>query len=199
MAKLAFNKSELHKQREQLKLYKKVLPSLDLKRKQLTAERNKARRILESTKKELQELHSDTAEKLPMLALEEIKLSGLVRIENVEMEEENVVGVRLPKLARVDYVESEYSMLAKPHWVDEVVERLRKALEMTVQIRVDELRLEKLEYAVRKVTQRVNLFEKILIPQAEENIKRIQIYLGEAERAAVVRSKITKKMRSKSK
>lgn len=199
MAKLAFNKSELHKQREQLKLYKKVLPSLDLKRKQLTAERNKARRILQTAKKELQELHSDTAQKLPMLALEEIKLSGLVRIENVEMEEENVVGVRLPKLARVDYVESEYSMLAKPHWVDEVVERLRKALEMTVQIRVDELRLEKLEYAVRKVTQRVNLFEKILIPQAEENIKRIQIYLGEAERAAVVRSKITKKMRSKSK
>jgi V/A-type H+-transporting ATPase subunit D len=99
----------------------------------------------------------------------------------------------------VEYTMSEYSRLAKPHWVDQVVERLRKALEMTVQIRVDEQRVEKLDYAVRKVTQRVNLFEKILIPKAEENIKRIQIYLGEAERAAVVRSKITKAMRSKSK
>jgi V/A-type H+-transporting ATPase subunit D len=199
MAKLAFNKSELHKQREQLKLYKKVLPSLDLKRRQLTAERNKARKVLQKVKNDLEELHRQTAEKLPMLALEEIELSGLVRIDKVEMEEENVVGIRLPKVAKVEYTMSEYSRLAKPHWVDQVVERLRKALEMTVQIRVDEQRVEKLDYAVRKVTQRVNLFEKILIPKAEENIKRIQIYLGEAERAAVVRSKITKAMRSKSK
>jgi V/A-type H+-transporting ATPase subunit D len=140
MAKLAFNKSELHKQREQLKLYKKVLPSLDLKRRQLTAERNKARKVLQKVKNDLEELHRQTAEKLPMLALEEIELSGLVRIDKVEMEEENVVGIRLPKVAKVEYTMSEYSRLAKPHWVDQVVERLRKALEMTVQIRVDEQR-----------------------------------------------------------
>ena len=54
-----------------------------------------------------------------------------------------------------------------------------------------------LERAVRKITQRTNLFEKILIPEAKGNIRKIQIYLADAERAAVIRSKITKRIRQK--
>ena len=46
---------------------------------------------------------------------------------------------------------------------------------------------------MRKVTQRVNLFEKVLIPRTREQIRRIRIYLSDAERAAVVRSKIAKR------
>ena len=64
-----------------------------------------------------------------------------------------------------------------------------------VQVAADRVRL--LEQAVRKVTQRLNLFEKILIPTAKENIKKIQIYLADAERAIVVNSKITKTIRRK--
>jgi V/A-type H+-transporting ATPase subunit D len=72
------------------------------------------------------------------------------------------------------------------------VKRLQAAAEARVRIRIAEQRVAILETAVRRITQRVNLFEKILIPTAKKNIQRIRIYLGDAERAAVVTSKLAK-------
>jgi V/A-type H+-transporting ATPase subunit D len=132
-----------------------------------------------------------------MLANREIDVSGLVQVESVQIEEENVVGVRLPKLRELSYKIADYSMLAKPHWVDVLVDQLKRMAELNTTVRVSEERVRLLERAVRRVTQRVNLFDKILIPNAKENIKRIQIFLGDAERAAVSRSKLAKTIRQR--
>jgi V/A-type H+-transporting ATPase subunit D len=80
--------------------------------------------------------------------------------------------------------------------VDRLVEELTRMLELQVRLAVQQRRAARLDAAVRKVTQRVNLFEKVLIPRARDNIRRIRIYLGDAERAAVVRSKIAKRKRA---
>ena len=121
-----------------------------------------------------------------------MKLTGLVRVRRVDLTEENVVGVRLPRIAAIDIEVAEYSTLAKPFWLDTLADKLRSMLELRARRAVGGERVQRLEQAVRKVTQRVNLFEKVLIPQARENISRIQIHLADAERAAVVRSKIMK-------
>jgi V/A-type H+-transporting ATPase subunit D len=92
----------------------------------------------------------------------------------------------------VDFVVSEYSWLATPAWVDVLVDRLKVAAEARVRARVAGQRVHTLDQAVRRITQRVNLFEKILIPTAQKNIQRIRIYLGDAERAAVITSKLAK-------
>ncbi len=83
-------------------------------------------------------------------------------------------------------------MLAKPFWVDFLVELLRAMATLSIRRDVEQRRVRRLNEAVRRITQRVNLFEKVLIPQAEKDIQRIRIYLADAERAAVVRSKIAK-------
>jgi V/A-type H+-transporting ATPase subunit D len=70
---------------------------------------------------------------------------------------------------------------------------LEEAVRLKVEVEVAEERLARLEAAVKTVTQRVNLFEKVLIPRTEARIKRIRIVLGDAEKAAVVRSKIAKR------
>jgi V/A-type H+-transporting ATPase subunit D len=80
--------------------------------------------------------------------------------------------------------------------VDILVDQLKQMVEQKTRIDVAAERVRLLEQAERRITQRVNLFDKILIPTAKKNIKKIQIYLADAERAAVVRSKITKKMRA---
>ena len=85
-------------------------------------------------------------------------------------------------------------MLARPHWVDNYVEEMKEIARLKVEFAVAEKRLEELDRAVRRITQRVNLFEKILIPNAKKMIQRIIIFLGDAERSAVVRSKIAKKI-----
>jgi V/A-type H+-transporting ATPase subunit D len=63
---------------------------------------------------------------------------------------------------------------------------------LRVRVDIAEQRTDALAVALRRVTQRVNLFDKVLIPRAEENIRRIMIFLSDQERAAVVRSKIAK-------
>jgi len=194
MAKVALNKSALQKQRDELRLYERLLPSLDLKRMQLTGELKRAQDRLAKERAEVERERDRIAEQLPMLANREIDLSGLVKVESVQMDEENVVGVKLPVLRGVNFTVHEYSMLAKPHWVDVLVDQLQKVVDLEARVQVAEERVQRLERAVRRITQRVNLFEKILIPTAKKNIQYIQTFLADAERAAVVRSKITKAM-----
>ncbi len=197
MTKLSLTKSGLQKQRNELRLYQKLLPSLDLKRMQLTAELNKARVQLAATERNAEDRAAHVGEQLPMLADTDIDLSGLLRIESVRIGIENVVGVKLPKLEDVSYTVLPYSMLARPHWVDALVDTLKAVSRARIEVQVAKERVRDLEQAVRRITQRVNLFEKILIPTAKTNIQRIRIYLGDAERSAVVRSKIAKAINQK--
>ena len=197
MAKLALNKSQLKKENDQLKLFKKVLPSLELKRMQLTSVLSKAQAQLLKDKTEVEQLIDTIAEQLPMLANRQFILAYLVKLKSVQVNEENVVGVRLPSLGSIDFDMSDYSMLAKPHWVDVFVDRLKEMITKRLVVKISEERVAKLGLAVRRITQRVNLFEKILIPTAMKNIQRIRIFMGDAERAAIVRSKIAKAMHQK--
>jgi len=189
---LALNKTALKQQRDQLALYQRFLPSLDLKRQQLMADYQRARRAFEETQREIDELKSSSGGLLALLGASEQDLTGLVRVEAVQISEENVLGVRLPVVGDVQLQVAEYSMLAKPFWVDLLVELLQSMAKLRIRLDVDQERLRRLNEAVRRITQRVNLFEKVLIPQAEESIQRIRIFLSDSERTAVVRSKLAK-------
>lgn len=193
MARLALNQSSLTQQKRQLKTFQDYLPSLDLKRRQLVAEQSKARKTLQSNQAKLAGIEAVVATKMPMLGNDSIELTHLVKLGNVRTREENIVGTRLPKLDRVDIVVRDYALLGRPQWVDSLVEFLKAAVELKVQILVASKQLELLDDAVRTITQRVNLFDKVLIPRAQKNIKSIQIYLSDTERAGVVISKIAKR------
>jgi V/A-type H+-transporting ATPase subunit D len=132
-----------------------------------------------------------------MLADPEIEVIGLVEMTNFAFGEENVVGVRLPILMRIECSVADYSLLAEPAWVDVLVERIKNAAEQRTRVLVASERVRLLEVHEKRVTQRVNLFDKILIPTAKRNIQRIQIFLGDAERAAVARSKLAKAKQAK--
>jgi V/A-type H+-transporting ATPase subunit D len=199
MARLSLTKASLTKQKSLLKTYGDVLPSLDLKRRQLSAEREKARRELANARRLADDLEPIIAHSLPMLANPAIDLQDLVKVEKVELVEENLLGTKLPKMKSVEFAVRSYGILTKPFWVDELVGLLRTALSAQIQIQVTAQRVELLSQAERTVTQRFNLFDQRLIPQARQNIKKISIYLSDAERAGVVNSKIAKKKKEKQK
>jgi V/A-type H+-transporting ATPase subunit D len=192
MAHLKLSKASLQQQRTKLKLYQKLLPSLELKRRQLTMELDKARREYEAIRVDVERLEARVGTELPMLANTEIDLKGLVTMTSLELGQENVVGVRLPVLAGVEWQVADYAPIAKPAWVDALVDRLRDAAEGRTRVQVAAERVRILARAERRVTQRVNLFEKILIPRTLQNIGRIQIWLGDMGRAAVVQAKLAK-------
>ena len=192
MAKLKLSKHALQKERENLKLYQRLLPSLDLKRRQLSMEFEKARRAHSEAQQAADQLEAKIGSELPMLANTDIDLNGLVKVKNMQLGQENIVGVKLPVVDELEYEVTDYPLLARPAWVDVAVVRLKDATQSRIEVTITAERVRILDRAVLRVTQRVNLFDRILIPSAKDNIKRIQIFLGDIERDAVVRSKIAK-------
>lgn len=193
MAQLTLSKSTYLKEARKLANYKRYLPSLDLKRQQLMLEKNKARIRLLEVEEELQKLLDSSAHQLQMLGNEEIQFADLVVVEEVDIAQQNLMGVNLPKLNTVHFKELDHGYLTQPHWVDLLVKRLRRAAELRLSQQIHQQRLQVLTLAVRKATQRVNLVAKVLIPETQRNMRKISIFLADNERAAVVRSKLAKK------
>ncbi len=198
--KLALNKTTLKQTRDELKTYKKFLPSLDLKRQQLLAALKVARAELAESETVYSELEALVSKTYPLLGSSTMRtrnLGSLIRVEEVVIVEENLVGTRLPVAKAVRFALAEYSRMVMPFWVDLLIDNLKTIAEQRILLQVRRQRVKLLDHAARKITQRVNLFEKVLIPQSEASIRKIVIFLSDQERAAVVRSKIAKNKASK--
>ena len=185
MATIALSKSSLQQQRDSLRLFERFLPSLELKRQQLTAEYKKALHVLAEAEQGAEQASRSLPALLPILGSVRMELSGLIRIRRVEVAEEDVLGLRLPTLLAVEFDTADY-----------LVTCLKEVATYRLRLQVYRERVARMQGAVRRVTQRVNLFEKVLIPNAKRNIARIQIFLSDVERAAVVTSKIAKGKRA---
>lgn len=196
MARIPLSKAQLARERQTLAQVNRFLPALDLKRQQLMGERNRARLELARLREAFKALVDTIGADLPMLADRRIDLEGLARLKSVRHGTQNVAGVRVPAVESVEVEVVPYSPMVRPHWVDAVAERLREAIRARLELVVMEQRIAALDRAVMRTSQRVNLFEKVLAPQARENIKRIMIALGDAERASVVSAKIAKRKRA---
>jgi V/A-type H+/Na+-transporting ATPase subunit D len=195
MARVPLSKSQLTREKESLASYRRYLPALDLKRQQLMGERNRARQEIARIEAAVARSAVDAGRAIPMLADERVDVAGLAWPGAVVLGTQNVAGVRLPIVESVEIHRAKYGRLVRPHWVDALVERLAEAIRLRIEADVARQRLALLEAAVIKITQRVNLFEKVLVPQTRENIRRINVFLGDAERSAVVGAKIAKKKR----
>lgn len=193
MAKLALNKSALSKEKQKKVSYGRYLPSLEMKQKQLLLERKKAEQALLQHNQDIAALEDAVYQKLPMLAVKNIEMQGLVTVAGYKLIEENLLGTKVPLLESITFNRADYSYLARPHWFDDLVIALEKMMKLKMEEQVLHIRLSRLKTAARTITQRVNLFSKVLIPQAESNIKKIALFLADQERAGVVRSKLAKK------
>ncbi len=195
MAKLALNKSTLNKESRRLKSYRQVVPALDLKRKQLMAARVETQKLLLAYQAELAQLREKVEDELTLLASHEIDLSTLLKVTKLTLVSQNLVGLKLPLLDELAVEHQAYSRLVTPFWVDLLVSCLEEALQLEVRISIENKRLDLLGKGLKKTTQRLNLFEKVLIPQSEKNLRKIRIALSDTERAGVVRAKIAKNKR----
>lgn len=195
MAKLALNKTTLNREGRRLKAFKQFVPALDLKRKQLLSARQNARQQLDHHREQLGSVQYQVQDQLPMYAGSGLDTGSLLQISTLNIRYVNLVGLELPELADFEIEIAQYSHLLLPHWVDSLLNLQIKALRSEIEIQVLSQRLVLLNAGLQKTTQRLNLFDKVLIPQAQANIRKIRIALSDAERAGVVRAKIAKNKR----
>lgn len=195
MPQVKLNKSSLSLEQKNLKNYKQFLPSLDLKRQKLLIEKNKADHDLQSAQHHLKQLEARLGANYPMAAVAELNLDNLLTIESVLIEHQNIVGVTVPILKEIKFNRLPYAYFNTPHWLDSFREDLITVIQLKISLQLGNEQVDALNRALQVVTQRKNLFEKVLIPRSSSRIRTIQIFLSDNERAAVVRSKIAKKKR----
>lgn len=193
MPKLKFTKGELKRQRDALKQYLRYLPTLQLKNQQLQLEILSQLLALEDRKQGLFSKTSTAEAWSGLLSEPGVDLKPWISPQEVACGRKNIAGVDLPVFEQVKFLPEEYDLFVTPLWVDAAIPALRAIASLTEEIKVVEKGIEILRHELRITTQRVNLFEKVKIPEAEENIRRIKIYIGDQMANAVGRSKAAKR------
>lgn len=191
MAKLRLTKNELKKQKDALKRFRQYLPTLILKKQQLQAEIIKLSAEIDKIKQEKAYLKAEVFKWVDVFAERE-DLGEIVFLEKVETEKGNIAGIDIPVFVKAVFKEKEYDLLNSPLWIDFGIEAMKKAMEMNARIDVLKTQQDLVKEELNITTQRVNLFEKVMIPETRGKIKKIQICLGDMQTAAVVTGKIAK-------
>ena len=197
MPTVKLTKNELKQQKDQLKRFTRYLPTLQLKKQQLQMViRDVTRKANElRIKKEnlYQQIYTwiDVFGENPLLGKSE-KLEALIIVEEISRHQSNIAGVNIPVFDGLKFRNISYALVKTPLWIDAASEMLKNMAELDAEIDILERQIELLGHELRITSQRVNLFEKVKIPETKEHIRKIRIYLGDQQTAAVVRGKIAK-------
>ena len=191
--KIKFTRTELKQQRDALARFRRYLPTLKLKQQQVQSsivqtreifrEKEAAVRTTEETISAYDGLFNDVAG---------VNFTKLATPDSVNTSKHSIAGVYVPRFEAISFPKADFSLFATATWVDKALADLKKLNQQKVELGILQECLDLLQAELKKVMQRVNLFEKVMIPNTLENIRRIRIALGDQMTAGVARAKIAK-------
>jgi V/A-type H+-transporting ATPase subunit D len=191
--KIKYTRTELKRQRDALARFKRYLPTLKLKQQQVQAS------ILQTREKFRQMWEAVDALAKTIVVYEGLFQSAaglnfkmLAEPEKIHTSRHSIAGVHVPQFENIVFPRADYSLFGTAPWVDRAIADLRHLNRQRAEVDVLQECLDLLEAELKKVMQRVNLFEKVMIPTTLENIRRIRIALGDQMTAGVARAKIAK-------
>ena len=193
MAKVKLTKGELKRQRDSLKQYRHYLPTLLLKKQQLQMKILEARRLHAEREGVLKIKLEQIDLWAGLLADSSIDIRTWVKPQDIFIKTINIAGANVPVYDDISFPVAEYDLYATPFWVDRAIEEVRLMATLLSELKVIREAIAVLEQELRVTTQRVNLFEKVKIPECLEHIRKICIYLGDQQANAVGVSKVAKK------
>ncbi|MCQ2611491.1 MAG: V-type ATP synthase subunit D [Treponema sp.] len=193
MAKIKLTKNEQKIQKDALKRFQRYLPTLQLKKQQLQTEIRTIDARAKEVRAQRKALEAEFEAWISVFGEQDAFKPGMVTVKNIRKGTGNIAGVNIPIYEGADFSRGDYDLYATPLWIDMAADRMEKALSLDLEADVLDEQVRLLSKELRTTTQRVNLFEKVKIPETKANIKKISVYLGDEQVAAVVRSKISKK------
>jgi V/A-type H+/Na+-transporting ATPase subunit D len=191
MAKIKYTKNELKKQKDQLKRFKRYLPTLVLKKQLLQMEIRNVEIQINEKSKQRETINNELMSWVHVFG-ENLNIAELVVVKEADLDTANIAGVDIPVFNGIIYENTPYDLMFYPLWVDAGVQKLKELFAADMELTILKKQSELLGEELRITTQRVNLFEKVKIPDTKENIRRINIFLGDQQTAAVVRGKLAK-------
>ena len=192
MAKIKLTKTELKAQTDALKRFQRFLPMLQLKKQQLQGEIASIVQKAEETTARERAVRDDLDRWVGLFATDEELLAGLVKVKSVNTGMANVAGVTIPTFESIETDVKEVDAWATPAWVDNAVDTTTQILSLQCERSIYQEQKALIEKELQLTSQRVNLFEKVKIPECREAIRKIKIAIGDEQTAAVTRGKIAK-------
>ena len=193
MAKIKLTKNELKVQKDALKMYQRYLPTLTLKKQQLQSEIRIIEAKAASVRQERENLEKGFSSWIAVFSEESAFPDGIITVSNIRKGTGNIAGVTIPTFEGADFSRGDYDLYETPLWVDIAANHMEKAMSLDLEAEVLDEQVRLLEKELLSTAQRVNLFEKVKIPETQANIKKISIYRADQQVSAVVRSKISKR------
>ncbi len=205
MSKIKLTKGELKRQRDALEQFRRYLPTLQLKKQQLQMKVGEIRKKWEQHKIVLSDAKQGVLRWVGVLADPALvwrnenneamswDIARYVIPVDIKIRRDNVAGAYIPALDEVIFAAMDDDFFAAPFWADRAVDELRKMVRLLIELNIMEEEIRCLEQELRVTSQRVNLFEKVKIPESLEHIRKITIYLGDQQANAVGISKVAKK------
>lgn len=193
MAKIKLTKNELKVQKDALKMYRRYLPTLTLKKQQLQSEIRTIEANARAVRQEKEALEAGFQAWIAVFSEQDAFPADVIQVRNIRKGRGNIAGVEIPTYEGADFSRGDYDLYQTPLWVDLAAEHMQKAIRLDLQAEVLDEQVRLLQQELLTTSQRVNLFEKVKIPETEDNIRKISIYLSDQQVNAVVRSKISKR------
>jgi V/A-type H+-transporting ATPase subunit D len=191
MANIKHTKNELKAQREALRRFQRYLPTLQLKKQQLQLEVRQLEAMLEAERAAEARDRAELAKWVRLFA-EPLEWEDWLSVRDIRLGQGNIAGVAIPIFAGVDFSRQVPDLFTTPAWLDDGLDMLQRRIQRRLELQVLEEQLRRLAAELRTTSQRVNLFEKVKIPEAREHIRVIRIFLGDQMTAGVARSKMAK-------
>ena len=193
LAKIKLTKKELKLQKDALKMYQRYLPTLTLKKQQLQAEIRTIEAKAKAVREEKDNLEKGFKDWIAVFSEKDVFPVGIITVSNIRKGKGNIAGVTIPTYEGADFSRGDYDLYETPLWVDIAANHMERAMSLDLEAEVLDEQVRLLGAELLATSQRVNLFEKVKIPETQQNIKKISIYMADQQVSAVVRSKISKR------
>jgi len=191
MAKIKYTKNELKKQKDNLKRFTRYLPTLELKKQQLLVEIRQIQNRIDKLTEEAERAEQEVTRWVDVFA-EDINLQQFFEVMEITTDVGNIAGIDIPLFVEVVFVDKDYDYYATALWIDKGIEVVKDQIRRQAELQIAQKQQEIIREELRITIQRIKLFEEVKIPEARENIRVIQIFLGDQMTAEVVRGKIAK-------
>lgn len=188
--KFQYNKTSLQEMNKQLRIRERALPTLKNKEAALRVEVKKARDAAAALDLRIEQRMAVYAS---MQRLWEEFDAGLLAVESVQVSNRKIAGVNTPVLEEVQFRERSYSLFNCPFWFPEGIAILKELARLAIEKEFFLQKMQLLDQARKKTTQKVNLYEKVQIPGYEEAIRKIKRFLEDEDNLAKAAQKIVKK------
>ncbi len=186
--KFQYNKTEIQRLTKQLAIRAKALPTLKSKETALRIEVKKIGLEIEQLKADLDKKFSAMSSYLHLWS----EMPDILAIENAKIILKNIAGVKIPVLENIDFRLQKISFINQPVWLPDALQDLKELIRLRIEIKIKKKQFDILNYARKKTTQKVNLYEKVQIPEFSTAILKIKRFLEDAENLEKSAQKIVK-------